>query len=358
MIGNHPVGANFVVGSRFVVGTERYEPLKLRPTAFPELVLEVLSADGATVTARDHLGDTHVFRTFWNMPPKLDGDRRILWFGSIPNGSADEVMALAAVLLARSRRYRLEDPLLLHIPGIRDDGGADARLVMPLQSDRRGWHGHEDVAGSVHGNAFVPTLPVHLPPAMLTDLPVPCLVVVDGYTAGTDFDAPSLVEGKVTLVAHLSDLDAVGQWMPEETDPMGVGTLAEIEYGTSRSIARAEPDEILVAAVPRPGSDEIDPFKLSVTGIKLHDLDDVNDWLPSFGLEAGLWLGSGIGWHDAGEDGAEWDATWAKATARDLERHGYDVDQVVVEIEGVLEVDVDAGTVAGWLDPVPETTAQ
>lgn len=363
MIGNHPVGADFVVGARFVIGKSYHDTLNCRPAIRPQLVLEVASVAGSTVTCRDNLGDMHIFQAVWNIPPKIGGDRQIVWFGSIPHGEPEEILALAAVLLAKTRRYRLGRPLLLHVGDLRDDGGADANLIMPRKAERLGWHGHEDATGSEFGEAFVPTATISLPKDMLDGIAAPCLIAVDRFEAGTSFEEPSLVSGSVVRIAGLPDLEAVGAWMPDEAgrpgylsngNPIGIGTLEEIEYETSRGIARAELDEILVAAVPRPGSSESDAMSLSVTGIKLHDLDDVNDWLPSFSLDEGLWLGSQIGWFDAGEDGSEWDATWSRATAEDLARHGYSIDDVVSEIEGVLEVDVEPGTVAGWLDPIPE----
>jgi hypothetical protein len=76
-------------------------------------------------------------------------------------------------------------------------------------------------------------------------------------------------------------------------------------------------------------------------------------------LGHGIWIGTGIAWHDAGEDGAEWDATWQRATIADMIEHGITDEEVLDHLSDTLERDVTLTDVHGlfaeeWTNPMFE----
>ena len=74
-------------------------------------------------------------------------------------------------------------------------------------------------------------------------------------------------------------------------------------------------------------------------------------------LGHGIWIGTDIAWHDAGEDGAEWDAAWGRATITDMIEHGLTDEEVLDHLADALERDVTLSDVRGlfeeeWTMPI------
>lgn len=357
-IGSQPVGSDFVPGARFVLAAERHPAPDYIGRIVPDLVVEVVNITGDEVTATDHLGGTHVFRTWWNKAPTFENRRYVLWMGPLPNGTPDEIIATAAALMKRERRYAHNRPLLVHATERDEAGDVTASLIIPAGGDRKGRHGHEDLPGRETGNAFIPDVAVRLRASIASGMELPGLFVLNGFEAEPDWEAPTLLKGAVDRIAGIADLDDVGAWMPTiverprmfvDRNPMGLGSMEEIEYEISRAHARTERDELLVVAVRDPDTGELHATHLAKTGIRLHDVDTVDDSLWDFSEGEGVWLGSDVAWYDGGGDGWDWEAAWGRATAADLERLGIDLEEIAEHVRDHTERPYSVEDVAKWL---------
>lgn len=362
MIGSMPTGPDFQPGTRFLAGRSRYDRTMTGRRDVPELLLEVISNDGEVIVAKDHLGCDHAMRSVWNMPPQMEGDLRVQWLFGLPRGGIEEIMAVAEAIMQRDERYRDNRTLLLHASGDTSSDRIPARVVIPFEGSRTGWHGHEDVPGEVRPTCFIPSTMVMIEPDVLEGIDLPALVAVNAFQT-KDVDGPIIVKGAVSRIASLPDLDAVEAWMPEPVEgrssglARAIGGMAEIEYEISRAHAKTEKDEILVVMTDSTDGSGTSGHVLSKTGIRLHDVDELSDHLWSLGLEQGIWIGTEVSWSDCGEDGWEWDARWSKATAKDLERHGIDLDEVVDHASDMAERRIGREEAAGWLAPPAAVTA-
>jgi hypothetical protein len=255
--------------------------------------------------------------------------------------------------MEKDERHYHNLTLLMHVPGDVTTEGVRAKLIVPPERGRAGWHGHEDMPGEVRPTCFIPAVDVLVRESLLGGTDLPALIAVNSYQ--TDPRDPILVKGDVVRIASLADLDAVEAWMPGRIDERisglgrNVGGIAEIEYEISRAHARTEKDEILVVMVDAADGSGPGGHVLSKTGIRLHDVHELSDHLWSFGLGQGIWIGTDVCWSDGGEDGWEWDARWSKATESDLERHGIGIDEVADHASDMAERPIGTVEAAGWL---------
>ena len=360
-----PSGRDLTPGTRLVVGTDVYERFASQPTARPELVLDVRSATGATVVAVDQDGRTHSFQTAErSYVAQIPGTGRVMWACSVPEGDHGAVLRLAdAMLNCGKSGYGRGRPLLLLVA--RDADGAYGLPVVPASSERTRWDpgaGRGDLPGVEAGAAFVVDEKVRLAPWMLADDAPTGLHVVTDYRAAADAHAYRLESGGVRFVHDAATAEDVGRWMParavpggiiHDGNPMGVGTWEDVEDAVGRALARAKDDEVLVVSVSTPGKPgETTVRHLSTSGIRLYDVDSIDDDLWDSDLEEGVWLGTDVAWYDAGEDGAEWAAEWRRATAEDLARHGVglaEVASVATETADHRDRTVTVDEAAGWL---------
>ena len=367
-----PSGRDLTPGTRLVVGTDVYERFASQPTAKPELVLDVRSATGATVVAVDQDGRTHSFQTAErSYVAQIPGTGRVMWACSVPEGDHGAVLRLAdAMLNCGKPGHGTGRPLLLLVA--RDADGAYGLPVVPASSERTRRDadaGRNDLPGTEAGAAFVVDVRVRLAPWMLADDAPPGLHVVTDYRAAPDPDAYRLESGEVRFVSDAETADDVGRWMPErpvpsgifhDDNPMGIAAWDDLEDAVGRALARAADDEVLVVSVSTPGKPGETTVKhLSTSGIRLHDVDSIDDDLWNSDLEEGVWLGTDVAWYDAGEDGAEWAAEWRRATAEDLARHGVglaEVAGVATDAADHQDRTVTVEEAAAWLAAVEEPT--
>ena len=139
-------------------------------------------------------------------------------------------------------------------------------------------------------------------------------------------------------LASNMDREAVGSALPEnrkkhERDfgrqELMFADLDDVMDGIGRGQARTEPNDLIVVAVPHLDKDERTLAAVSHRGIRLYDSDNLNDDLWGTDLEAGVWIGEDVTWFDCGEDGAEWEAAWRRATPDDLASYGIDSSEIL-----------------------------
>lgn len=356
MIGFGVRNEEFVPGMRFLTGRWGSPIFHVNggSTQCAGLLHEIVERRDMTFTSRDHLGGMHEGRLRWNERPDMGKDERfmqkaIIWAESLPNAPFEEIEPLANALLGGGYR---NPPYLLLCDAVMDDGTASCRMIHTAShggaSDGRRGRAAEDDAwpGRTVGNAYLLDQPVLIRPD--ADLPWTgwgekppayhpsvgdLLIMTDPLVEAS--------EDPVVLKAHLMrivggmDEDSVGRWMPDA--PVQTGRSFQWSLGTAtrddmiveieRAHARQEPDEIIVICVPLPDGSTHNAH-LSKSGIKLHEDDTIDDELWGTVLEPGVWLGSDIAWFDCGEDGAEWEAAYRRATIEDLARHGLSLDEV------------------------------
>lgn len=140
-----------------------------------------------------------------------------------------------------------------------------------------------------------------------------------------------------------------------------VGGYDELEMELGFCIAKHETDRVIVlvmdtGTLARPDNGYA---VLHVSGSRLYWDDTIEDEMWGTPLGHGIWIGTEIAWHDAGEDGAEWDATWQRATIADMIEHGLTYEEVLDHLADTLEREVTLSDVHAlfaeeWTMPVTE----
>lgn len=371
MIGFGVGNEAFVPGMRFL--TSRWGSpifhLNGGSTRCAGLLHEVVERRDMTFTSRDHLGGMHEGRLRWSERPDLGKDERfmektIVWAESLPNAPFEQIEPLANALLGSDYR---NPPYLLLCDTVLEDGTASCRMIhTALQggaSDGRRGRTEEDGAwpGRTVGNAYLLHQPVLIRPD--ADLPwvgwgekppsyhpsAGDLLIMAGPTLAAS-DEPVVLKANLMRIVGDMDEDSVGRWMPEAPDQtrrafrwsLGTATRDDLEDEIERAYAREKPNEIIVICVPLPGGGTHNAH-LSKSGIKLHEQDTVDDDLWGTALEPGVWFGSDISWYDCGDDGAEWEAAYRRATLEDLARHDLTLGEVADNWQDYAEDETPIG---------------
>lgn len=381
MIGRHPRNDDFVPGFRFLTSRWGHDPItgfgsSSRRAGF---LCRVTSRDGMTFGYVDQHGTVREGRLRQMDRPDLGKDERfmgieIAWGAPLPDAPFEEIAVLADLLMRQNWRDR---PMLLLCESVDEDGAATCRVVCQkrIERQRRGRHDDEPTAGDVVGNAFLFADRVRLAPGcdlgvrgedlgkVVRTEPAPGDLLAVVRITGTNDPVFTITHANVLRIRGGMDEEMVGRWMPVSERREGeimasdipLAGADEIDDERCRAIARLEPDEVVVIAVPLPNG-ELHNTHLSKSGIKLHEDDTVNDELWNRALDAGVHIGTGIRWYDAGDDGAEWDADFRTATRADLERHGLTLEEVADHWSEYAERDVTPQEVEAMLAPGTETT--
>lgn len=365
MIGRHPRNEDFVPGYRFLTSRWGYDPI----TGFGSssrragLLCRVVSRDGMTFSYEDQHGIVREGRLRTFDRPDLGKDERFMaidvaWGGPLPDAPFEEIAVLADLLMRQNWRDR---PMLLLCESVDADGAATCRVVCQkaLDRQRRGSRRDDPAPGDAVGNAFLLEDRVILAPGcdrglrgetfgeLVRTTPQAGDLLAAIRYVGTDDPVFVITEANVLRIRGGMDEAAVGRWMPASehregeimASDLSLAGADEIDDERCRAIARAQPDEVIVIAVPMPGG-ELHNAHLSKSGIRLHEDDTVDDELWNRALDAGIHIGSDVRWYDAGEDGAEWEADFARATRADLERHGLSLEEVAEHWSEYAERDV------------------
>jgi hypothetical protein len=357
MIGHYPANADFAEGFRFITGAWR-EPLFKTygsSTRRAELLHTVVSRKGDEFTTLDQHGKAHTGRIRNGQLPSLGTDERlmtreVLWAGDLPNGPFEQIRVLADAMTHHGWRNR---PYLLLCDSVSEEGHAQCRLVHPaeagLTKERHFTPGEdESYPGTRWGSVFVLDELIQvqagadLPWEGWKDLPPAYSPKAGDFFLAMDLTlqavAPPVISyAHLLLIAGDMSPQKIGDWMPDTISRTGcigtslsISTRCDLEEHIERAHARLQPDEIIVIAVPTPNND-VHLQVLSKSGIKLHDVDCPSDDLYGTDLEPGIWLGTGIAWYNAGDDGAEWEADFQPAIATDLDRHGLSAAELIAE---------------------------
>ena len=106
--------------------------------------------------------------------------------------------------------------------------------------------------------------------------------------------------------------------------PVGSSDCFDIEIG--HCMAKHDEDIVIAMVIDKGNIDRSEETHdvLHHQGSKLYWNDNLADELWGTPLDHGVWIGSDVAWYDAGDDGAEWEANWGRATVADMIK--YDVD--------------------------------
>lgn len=138
---------------------------------------------------------------------------------------------------------------------------------------------------------------------------------------------------------------------PFQTPVWPVGGQEEFDMEIGQCLARHDDDQIIVLSLDTGNIDRPDNAYavLDLKGAKLYWNDCLTDELWGTPIGHGIWIGTDIAWYDAGEDGAEWEANWGKATISDLIKNNVSIDDVGESIADLLERDVTRADLRGLL---------
>lgn len=151
--------------------------------------------------------------------------------------------------------------------------------------------------------------------------------------------ADGLVTGITREEAHnFANLETEGFKFPV----WEVGGPQDFEREIGHKLSKHDKDEVLVIAYDPSGSgddrgDDTHISVLSSQGAKLYWCDCLEDDLYGTHFEHGIHIGTDVTWYDNGDDGAEWEAAFAKATIADLKRHGIgwaDIEDFISDFTG------------------------
>lgn len=108
--------------------------------------------------------------------------------------------------------------------------------------------------------------------------------------------------------------------------PVGSSDCFDIEVG--HCMAKHDEDIVIAMVIDKGNIDQSDETHdvLHHQGSKLYWNDNLADELWGTPLDHGVWVGSDVAWYDAGDDGAEWEANWGRATIADMIAYGVDFD--------------------------------
>jgi len=272
--------------------------------------------------------------------------RIVIWDLRLPQLHANYLRIMADAL----SNYRSGRPFLLLCRTRTDDGMLCNRIQCSSAAlDAR--DGTTDQGRTV-GNAFISDRPILLASGCdrNRDDVTPLLERRSSRTVEPDVgdlllaiapewvatEAPDTIrEANLFRIATDIDEQQVGNILPAPLDDarrmisseLPFAGLDEVHDGISRAYARLEPNDVIAISIPQDDGD-VHVAAVSHRGIRLYDSDNLTDDLWGTSLEPGVWIGEDVTWFDCGDDGAEWEASWRRATPADLESYGIDAAEI------------------------------
>lgn len=274
--------------------------------------------------------------------------RTVMWNLQLPDLPADSIRIMADALKSHTR----PPPLLLLCIEETSEGVLCER-VNSADNNNETRYGEVD-EGDIQGNAFFAKGRVLLGqecdrnegeqnqfftkrsfPKVSPQAGDLLIAINPEYTEAED---PAFIKAAYLFrLASGMDRETVGRALPKALErqegqfaPYGLmfADLDDVQDGIGRGIARKEPNDIIVISVPETDKDEVNLSHISHRGIRLYDSDNLDDDLWGTDLEPGIWIGEDVTWFNCGDDGAEWEASWRRATSQDLESYGIDIDEI------------------------------
>jgi len=235
---------------------------------------------------------------------------KVVWNEAIPDIDEDRIIAIYKLLeLSRYTNHSF----LLQIIQDRPES-ATARLLTGSEED-------EETVAIISREI--------LPAEAITD---DIIIIRPKRTNGSDEDY-IITEADIALtgmsIQMVDDvLSAKFGTFKSSIWPIGDKDGFELEIG--HCMAKNDKDKVIVLVCDTGNAEKSDvAFQvLDRQGSKLYWNDSIEDEMHGTGLEQGIWIGSEINWYDAGEDGAEWEASWKKATIDDLIEAGISYDEM------------------------------
>lgn len=282
--------------------------------------------------------------------------RQAVWTHALPDVPEENLVGIYTIL----KDSRHTNHAFLFEVGSRDEEG-NARLELitddapPEQgSDLSTLHLHVDFAVRMRDEDPV-----------LTRYPEGTIILLrPRHTLDGDIDKVILTEGEAVDTGMTRK--QAEEILDIETGPFcmsawPVGGYDDLEMELGYCIAKHETDRVIALVMDTGTFEKPDNGHtvLHVSGSKLYWNDTIADEMWGTPLGHGIWIGTDIAWHDAGEDGAEWDAAWGRATITDMIEHGLTDEEVLDYLADALERDVTLSDVRGlfeeeWTMPIFE----
>ncbi len=282
--------------------------------------------------------------------------RQAVWTHALPDVPEDKLAGIYSIL----KDSRHTNHAFLFEVGSRDDDG-HAHLEL-ITDDEPQEDGDDLSALRLHVDFAVRTRDEE---PVLTRYPEGSVILLrPSHTLDDDIDKVILTEGEAvdTGMTRKQAEEVLGiQTGPFRMSAWPVGGYDELEMELGFCIAKHETDRVIVLVMDTGTLERPDNgyAVLHVSGSRLYWNDTIADEMWGTPLGHGIWIGTGIAWHDAGEDGAEWDASWQRATIADMIEHGLTDEEVLDHLADTLERDVTLSDIHGlfaeeWTIPVFE----
>ena len=282
--------------------------------------------------------------------------RQAVWTHALPDVPEENLVGIYTIL----KDSRHTHHAFLFEVGSRDEEG-NARLEL-ITDDKPPEAGRDLSTLHLHAD-FAVRMKDEDP--VLTRYPEGTVILLrPRHTLDDDIDRVVLTEGEAidTGMTRQQAEEVLGvQTGPFRMSAWPVGGYDELEMELGFCIAKHETDRVVVLVMDTGTLERPDNgyAVLHVSGSRLYWNDTISDEMWGTPLGHGIWIGTDIAWHDAGEDGAEWDASWQRATIADMIEHGLTDEEVLDHLSDTLERDVTLTDVHAlfaeeWTTPIPE----
>jgi hypothetical protein len=277
---------------------------------------------------------------------KLRIPSEVVWTIPVPEATDEELRRLVTGAIGLARSHGSDKPLLLHVQSVHE-GVAYALPVLPKGDDRNIGSicpRDEGIPDYVVGNAAIwaHMLRIERKADDWALRPGALVVAWTGKAHVADGLPVHTVRYMIDVLA--CSVERLGQWLPQSLSPVGYYSgpfhdVHEIEEEELRARLRTEPDEALVLGYM--DGDRRAGMLLGRSGITFHHADDA--LASMFGSDdppLGLWVAEDTKWAGEGED-VQIDFDLRPADMADVERFGWDADDIRIEIAGDHGVPVD-----------------
>ena len=363
MIGFQPSYDEYLVGSKFLTAEPGPHPSdRYKQTLLVNNLHEIIQVDDHLVTTIDREGVQSQWRRHWANPlmPTHPTRSRMAWFEPLPAGLFEE-MRLFADLLMLDRRRSDGRPLLLLVDRV-DEAGAHCRVVHPstVGGERYRYGSAKDLPGVTTGSVFIIDQPVIISTCAVDALPAAQdLICMSSFVMQPTSD-PIIKSGQITKIASDMDAAAVGRWYPTERSQAGQlrcspvlphGLWSDLEFEIERAMAAAKPSIALLAAVHcnKRDPEDVHHSVLQSMGTTFFDVDSLDDHFYGTDVGEGLWVAFNAAWVSNGDDGAEIECDFRRATLSDLDTFCVSTAEIDDHVADLHQVETMPGEAARLL---------
>lgn len=340
--------SDIVPGARLVTGRRIHCVGRDIDGIVSEFSVVTVKEDEEGLYFLNHAGDPRRIRpnTDAYATSKLHIPHEVMWSMPIPEATDEELRRLVAATAGVGGSHGRDKPWLLHVQST-TEGMACALPVLPVADERSAgklYTEDDDLPEYVVGNAAIWAHMVRIERTAEDWALRPGALVVMWPGKARIVDGLPLHKARHLIDIMTCSVERLGAWLPKSLSPASYYSgpfvdVAEIEEEEERARLRTQPNQALVYGYV--DGDQRGGTMLGTSGITFHHADDLMTNL--FGMddpELGLWVADDAVWTGSGED-VEIQSDMRPATMEDLQRFGWDAEDLHGEIAGHFDVSLD-----------------